>query len=178
MKRRIMGIIIVLIFCGVTVLNSASTPPWLGGYRLSIDGFSEISPFANDEHMGFHLFFSLTDWDFLNPFFFVGLLHPIYNSEPHTLLEAGVDLRLLVIHKHPFAGLFRRESAWTPTIQVGLISPLKELDALNLAVTLHPFSFFFGEKTISILAPRYTYQWQGGTSSWAIRLLEITQSLF
>lgn len=157
---------------------SLSAAPWIGGYRLSFDGYSSSAPLATDEHMGVHLWLAPFDMAVAKPLLSVGFVTPIYGSGPTALLEASLEVRLFDWVGHPLSGLFRRKSALSPTVGAAVIAPLADLGSSTLVLTVHPLSFFFGEKTVSVLAPRALYAWETGQWSWGIRLLEINHALF
>jgi hypothetical protein len=113
-----------------------------------------------------------------NPLLSFGLLVPVYGGDPGILLEGAVELRLFSWVDHPLATLFRRKTAWRPTIQAGILSPLSDFSSSSITVTVHPLSFFFGEKTVSVLAPRLLWDLETHRWDWGIRLLEISHSLF
>lgn len=152
--------------------------PWLGGYRLSFDGYSEQAALANDEHLGIHLWIAPLDVKVADPLVSVGVLLPSYGNSPGPVLEANLEIRLFDWIGHPLSPLFRRESSYRPTIAVSTLFPFSDPRDVTVVMTAHPLSFFFGEKTVSILAPRLLYEQRTERWSWAVRLVEISHALF
>lgn len=167
---------VLLILCSSLLLCAAA--PWTGGYRITFDGYSREAVPADDEHLGIELWLAPFDLEVANPLLSVGLLFPVYGSEPGILLEGTLELRLFSWVDHPAGCLFRRKTAWRPTIQAGILSPLSDFSSSTITVTVHPLSFFFGEKTVSVLAPRLLWDLEKGRWDWGVRLLEISHSLF
>lgn len=168
------GAALLLIICSLPLFAA----PWVGGYRLTFDGYSDGAALANDEHLGVHIWLAPLDLPIGDPLLSVGVLFPSYGSSPGPIVEGGLEIRLFDWAGHPLSPLFRRQSAWRPTIGIGLLAPILDLEAAHLALTIHPLSFFFGEKTVSILAPRLLYEFGAETWAWAVRLVEISHSLF
>ena len=83
-----------------------------------------------------------------------GVLLPSYGNSPGAIVEANLEIRLFDWIGHPLSPLFRRESAYRATIAVGALFPFSDPRDVTVVMTAHPLSFFFGEKTVSILAPR------------------------
>lgn len=165
----------LLILCCSLLLAAA---PWTGGYRIAFDGYSRDAVASGDEHLGIQLYLAPFDLPVANPLLSVGFLFPVFGSDPGPLLEGTAELRLFSWVDHPAAKLFRRKTAWRPTIQAGILSPLSDFSSSAISVTVHPLSFFFGEKTVSLLAPRLLWDLKTGRWDWGVRLLEISQSLF
>ncbi|NMA22831.1 MAG: hypothetical protein GX938_04910 [Spirochaetales bacterium] len=173
-QRRILAVLLILILCMASVIAA----PWIGGYRITFDGWADTAPFSADEHLGVHLYLAPFGLAIADPLISVGVAIPAHGSEPGPLLEGSLEIRLFSWNNHPTSGLFRRPTAWRPTVQVGLITPIRSFDSAELTVGFHPLNFFFGEKSVSVLAPRMLYDFDKGSLSWGIRLLEISHALF
>lgn len=169
--------IAVLLLC-VLILPAAAgiDTPWYGGYRLSFDGYGAGALPGEKEALGLHLFVTPIALKTLEPVLSVGIIRPVRRGD--FFLESSAEIRLFTLLNHPFQGLFRRDTAWRPALQVGALTPFTDPKQSELLLTLSPFSFFFGEKTVSVLAPRFLYDPRSQRWQWGIRLLEISQSLF
>ena len=167
---------LALVLCCCCLLLAAA--PWTGGYRIAFDGYAGEAMPSGDEHLGLQLWLAPFDLGVANPLVSVGMLLPVYGSAPGALVEGSLELHLFGWVDHPLSPLFRRRTAWRPTIQAGILAPLSNFCAASISVTVHPLSFFFGEKTVSVLAPRVLYDLDTHQWAWAVRLLEISHSLF
>jgi hypothetical protein len=169
--------VVVLLFSALVIpVFGGIDAPWIGGYRISFDGYGDGSLPGEKEVLGLHLFVTPIPLKTLEPVLSVGITRPVRRGD--FFVESSAEVRLFTLLNHPFRGLFRRDTAWRPALQVGALTPLADPKQSELLVTFAPFSFFFGEKTVSVLAPRFLYDPRSQTWQWGLRLLEISQSLF
>ncbi len=96
----------------------------------------------------------------------------------HLLASVGADIPLFRLQKHPFASLFRRHSAYAPTVGVSMIFDLRATEFVAATVTLQPLMFDFSDKQIGILGARVLWDREKETWGWGIRLFEISHYLW
>ncbi|NLZ77097.1 MAG: hypothetical protein GX911_03920 [Spirochaetales bacterium] len=154
MKRSFLMMLPVLL--ATSVLFGA---PWLGGYRLSFDGYRD----RPGQYYGLHLHLEPL-WGSVG--LDVGGATSFGLSEPSSYFEASVEIGALNV-RHM---LFRRPSTWRIALGGGVVT---DFGTCHGYVRLDPFVFFFGEKTVKVLGLRLL-----DDRSWALRLLEITHYFF
>lgn len=108
-----------------------------------------------------------------------GLTMPLFPfTDSHTYLSLGVGTSLVVLQDHPFDRLFRRDSAYTPRIDLLFLFDLQETAFTATSILLQPISFHFGDKQIGILGVHLVKDHQVDTWGWGIRLFEIVHYLW
>jgi hypothetical protein len=121
MKRSLLVLLVLLL--ASSALFSA---PWLGGYRLSFDGYQDRA----GQYYGVHLHFEPLWGKTFGLGLSIGGATSFGLSDPSSLFETSIEIRALDVEHM----LFRRPSTW------------RQFD---------PFVFFFGEKTIKVLGLRF-----------------------
>lgn len=173
MKRT--TVILILLSLLLTPLTAR---PWLGGYTISFDGYSEDALASADEQIGIHLTLMPLQFGWFTPILSLGVLIPIFESSVGPLVEGSLSVPIFSTTNHHFASLFQRPSAWEPALQMSFLNTVRGAPRSTWAWSIHPFVFYFGEKRISLLAPRLLYETEESRFSWGVRLLEISHALY
>lgn len=145
---------------------------------MSLDGFGEDAPFASDAHLGLHAYLAPFGKQAFDPVLSVGVLFPMYGNPPGVLFQAELGMPVATVADHPFTRMFRRDSAWVPSLHGGVVASLAEYDAVALTLTVQPLLFDFGEKTVGILGMHLIYDWLRSNWRWGIRLVQVSQALY
>lgn len=157
MKRSLLVLLVLLL--ASSALFSA---PWLGGYRLSFDGYQDRA----GQYYGVHLHFEPLWGKTFGLGLSIGGATSFGFSDPSSLFETSIEIRALDVEHM----LFRRPSTWQIALKGGIITSFEKYHWYG---QFDPFVFFFGEKTIKVLGLRLL-----DDRSWALRLLEITHYFF
>ncbi|MFA5699312.1 MAG: hypothetical protein WC954_06230 [Sphaerochaeta sp.] len=156
--KRFIGVIITI----VLLSSSLWAAPWLGGYRLSFDGYEG----QEGQYYGVHLYVEPVWGTNLGLGFAAGGSTSFGLSSPSSQFEASAEIHALSVETM----LFRRPSQWRIALSGGIST---DFDSYHYWGQIDPFVFFFGEKTVKVLGLRLL-----DDRSWAIRLLEITHYFF
>lgn len=154
-----------IFFVGLMLLLTTTalfSAPWLGGYRLSFDGYQD----QGGQYYGAHLYVEPLWGRNLGLGVSIGGATSFALSSPPSLFESSVELHALDLEHN----LFRRPSTLRVSLRGGVVT---DFESYNLFVQLDPLVFFFGEKTIKVMGLRLL-----DDRSWALRLLEITHYFF
>jgi hypothetical protein len=176
--KQVVVIFIVVISLFITPV-SAGSPVWLGGYQVGVEGYGQGGPFFAGEYLQAGLFIDPFDWNVMNPLASVAFLVPVFPQtiEP-TWIELQVGLELFSIKNHPVDAILTRESDLVPSLHAGILFNPQDFSQSIITMTLQPFSFFFGEKTIRLLGLRVHYNVGSSSYSWGLRIFEISQFLW
>ena len=159
-------------------LSSASESPWTGGYRLRFEGFSDKASLSDAEYIHLGLFTTPFHWRMFNPTLSAGFSSALSATQRSNIFEGALEFRLSSVHKHILSNVFRRNSTWTPAIGASYMIELEKKGRQSLHIYAKPFSFSFGEKTISVLGIRILFDIEDKRIGWGIQVLEISQFLF
>ncbi len=164
----------------VTILSPLQgAQVWTGGYRYGLAGYDGSNPFSSAEYLELGLFIEPFNWRMLNPRMALSAQIPLVppGSEP-VWLDLQVEIPLLIIKDNPLDALLRHESDFIPSLQVeAMFSPWASSEVF-IVVAAKPFSWFFGDKTVTLLSPRMYWNLQSAQLGWGLRLFEISQFLW
>jgi len=176
MKRSITPTILVLALLLFCIPLSAA--PWWGGYRIGLDGF-DVPSISQEEHWSVTFIAEPITALLSGPSVQFGLTMPSFPfTDSHTYLSVGVGTSLFALQEHPFDRSFRRDSAYTPRIDVLFLFDVQETSFTATSILLQPISFHFGDKQIGILGVHLVKDHQVDTWGWGIRLFEIVHYLW
>ncbi|MGI6432564.1 MAG: hypothetical protein ACOXZ4_01675 [Sphaerochaetaceae bacterium] len=151
--------------------------PWVGGYRLGIDGFA-LPSMSVDEKWSFSVETLLLPAKTYSPSVQLGMLSPQLGSDGNTYLMVGLGMPLAWQNNHLLAPLMRRSSAWTPRIDLQMYTRLKEPFWKAVSALIQPLNFNFGDKRIGLLGVHLAYDVQDDSWGWGLRLFEIVHYLW
>lgn len=152
--------------------------PWSGGYRVGVDGY-HVKSFSSHEYFMFSGLYEPFGLVGVHPSVHLGVLVPtVFQGGGHPQLVFGAGSGLFVLHQHPFKAMFRRDSAMVPRLESSLFFDLGGDGVTAASVALHPFSFHWGDKYISILGATVVRDFQHDAWGWGIRLFEISHYLW
>ncbi len=172
----LLGILSLLTF----MLSPLSgSPTWTGGYRYALAGYDGLEPFSSAEYLEVGLFIEPFDWSMLNPRVAVGAQLPLVplGNEP-VWLNLQVEVPVGRIKDHFIDGLLRHESDFIPSLQVEALFSPWDGSKTFLVLAAKPFSWFFGDKTVTLLSLRMYWNPSSDDLGWGLRLFEISQFLW
>lgn len=167
MRKTLFVILILSIITGGTLLAS----PWGGGYRIAFDGFV-IDSIATTEYLSIELNLRLFP---SGPSLQSGLA---MSAGEHLLVTFGTDVPLFRLQKHPFESLFRRSSAYAPTLGFSTMFDTESMQFVTTSMVLQPFLFDFSDKQVGILGIHVLWDIDTGSWGWGLRLFEISHYLW
>ena len=173
------SLLIILLLMVTTLAPLPGAPVWSGGYRYGLAGYDGLQPFSSAEYLEVGLFMEPFDWSMLNPRIALGAQIPLVPlSQELVWLNLQLEFPLVTIKDNLLDKLLRHESDFIPSLQVeALFSPW---DGLPVFVVLaaKPFSWFFGDKTVTLLSPRMYWNPLSEQLGWGLRLFEFSQFLW
>lgn len=172
--------LLVLFLILVTTLSPLiCSPVWTGGYRYALAGYDGLLPFSSAEYLEVGLFLEPFHWNVLNPRIALSAQIPLVplTDEP-IWLDLQVELPLFTVKDNPLDRMLRHESDFIPALQVeALVNPWDSPQAF-IVLAAKPFSWFFGDKTVTLLSPRMYWNPPSNQLGWGLRLFEISQFLW
>ena len=170
---------ILLIICSLLLIAQVLfAAPWSIGYRVALDGY-HAQQFSSEDYMQFSAVYEPFQDSTLRPSINAGVAFPLDAEDSyHTALSIGMESALFVWHDHPFQHLFRRDSALMPRWNVSLLLDVQTISLTTATIMVHPFSFHFGDKYISIVSPALVKDVSQKRWGWALRLFEITHYIW
>ena len=174
-----MVVILLAVFFIFSFPVAAGSPVWVGGYQVGLEGYGQGRPFFAGEYLQAGLFLEPFNLKVLNPSVSATVLVPLFPQtiEP-TWIELQVGLELFSIKNHPVDALLIRDSHLVPSVHAGILFNPQDFSQSMITMTLQPFSFFFGEKTIRLLGLRFHYNVGSASYGWGLRVFEISQFLW
>lgn len=166
----------LLLIMGISLQLSAASP-WVGGYRASLDGFSNL---PDTEYLGAYLFIEPLQGRPASPHISAGLLAPVFSKTPFQGIYLDIHCGITLFHfqDHPFDSLFLRRSTLAPRIQAGMLASLQEISTPLISLEIQPLSFFFGNRTVSVLGVRMLMDPWESQASWGVRIFDIGYYIF
>jgi hypothetical protein len=172
MKRKS----IILIFF-VLLIPSLWSSSWSGGYKVSVSGF-HTNAITQSEHLGVHFIYSpiINDKSAITlygGYSFSSLFFPI----THSFL-GGISYAHLITQKHPLESLFIRDSSLFAAIDLSVMRVLSSSPLTFINVSLSPFSYFFGDKCITVGSILLNYNLNSQELDWGVKLIEVSVYLW
>lgn len=94
------------------------------------------------------------------------------------LLDTSLLFEFLLSRDHLLESFMMRESAWYLGIESGVLLPFTARPAVKLYAAISPFSFYFGEKFISVAEPLALWDLKSNSLGWGLTILRITHFLW
>lgn len=152
---------------------------WTGGYRYGLAGYDGLEPFSSAEYLELGLFIEPFNWRVLNPRMALSAQIPLVPpSEEPLWLNLQVEVPLFTIKDNPLDKMLRHESDCIPALQVEVLFSPWDSSKIFIILAAKPFSWFFGDKTATLLSPRIYWSPSSETFGWGLRLFEFSQFLW
>ncbi len=176
MRRKFLTVLLLLSL--LAPLAASANSPWKAGYDFSLGGIAHSTMSERDTYSGrftWRLFQEEGSVLHLSG----GLMTTsLFIAPVEYHLDTSLSFLFLLSSDHPLERFMMRGSSWYGGVEVGLLSPVKELPALKIYGSCSPFVLFFGEKWISVGSPMIVWDLETGKLGWGVTLLRITHYLW
>ena len=173
------SLLVILLLLVATLSPLIGSPVWTGGYRYGLAGYDGLIPFSSAEYLEVGLFLEPFDWSVLNPRFALSAQIPLVPpSQAPVWLNLQVEFPLVTIKDNLLDKVLRHESDFIPALQVEALFNLWDGTHTYIVLAAKPFSWFFGDKTVTLLSPRIYWNPLSEQLGWGLRLIEISQFLW
>jgi hypothetical protein len=180
MRLNHVRVFLIILLLLVTILSPLpGAPVWIGGYRYSLSGYDGSNSFSSAEYLEIGLFIEPFNWRVLNPRIALSTQIPLVpsGSEP-VWFDLQVEIPLFTFKDNPLDALLRHESDFIPSLQIEAMFNPWASPGVFIVVAAKPFSWFFGDKTVTLLSPRMYWNPHLDYLGWGLRLFEISQFLW